>query len=129
MLFIHTQLSSFAKQAVFICSIVATLLWCSGLCVPLLAETFIQAYFELSEYWNITIFSVCLLGQTGTPLLISAYGPEMWSVICKLGKFTNMLSTYVHPVIHNGTIFRLNYLQNMLSKPDHVGQQTSTKWV
>ena len=53
MLFIHAQLSLSAKQAVVICSIVATLLWCSGMIMcamimcAIVAETFIQAaYFE-----------------------------------------------------------------------------------
>ena len=74
---------SSAKQAVVICSIMATLI-CFGavvwLCVPLFAETFIQEYFEC---WNITICQClgvappdpriwdCLLGQTRTPLLKS----------------------------------------------------------
>ena len=41
MLFIHAQLSSYAKQVVVTCSIVATLLWYSGMimCANLFAET------------------------------------------------------------------------------------------
>ena len=81
MLFLHAQLSSSAKQAVVICSIVATLLWCSGMIMcAIVAETFIQAYLnaEISQFSqclgavppNPHIWD-CLLSQIKTPLLKS----------------------------------------------------------
>ena len=90
MLCIHTQLSSFAKQAVVICSIVATLLWCSGMimcaivCRNLHSDIIFILNAEISQFsqhlgamppdpriWN------CLLSQIRTPHFnISAYGPD-----------------------------------------------------
>ena len=74
MLFIHVQLSLSAKMAVVICSIVATLLWCSGMimCAIVYRNLILNAEISLfchrlgvaptdPHIWD------CLLGKTRTP--------------------------------------------------------------
>ena len=73
MLFIHAQLSSYAKQAVVICSIVATLLWYSGMimCAKMFAETcrhILNAKISQFSQPQTPASGMC---QTRTPLLKS----------------------------------------------------------
>ena len=79
MLFIHAQLSSSAKQAVVICSIVATLLWCSGMIMcAIVCRNLHSGIFWMLKYHNfVSVWGCrpriwdCLLDQTRTPLLKS----------------------------------------------------------
>ena len=76
MLFIHAQMSSSAKQAVVICSIVAALLWCSGMIMcAIVCRNLLSCRHILNA--EISQFSQCVYCRSNQnpPFNISAYGP------------------------------------------------------
>ena len=91
MKFCTVQLSLSAKQAVVICSIVATLLWCSGMivCHCLQKPSFKHILnAEISQYYQCLGHSlqtptsgIAYLVKLEPPFKISAYRPEISSII------------------------------------------------